>query len=87
MTRYYWCDDKTKEKIEEESQDEGVTPIILMGGPEGPPPAMECIDVMDNTIMFYGEVSEKNAKLLNKAIRTIDKDLQVFKVKYDSDPP
>ena len=41
MTRYYWCDDKTKEKIEEESQDEGVTPIILMGGPEGPPPAME----------------------------------------------
>jgi hypothetical protein len=26
MTRYYWCDDKTKEKIEEESQDEGVTP-------------------------------------------------------------
>ena len=30
MTRYYWCDDKTKEKIEEESQEEGgVTPIFL----------------------------------------------------------
>jgi len=88
MTRYYWCDDKTKEKIEEESQDEGgVTPIILMGGNDGPPPAMDCIDVTDNTIMFYGEVSEKNAKLLNKAIRAIDKDLQVFKVKYDSEPP
>jgi hypothetical protein len=32
MTRYYWCDDKTKEKIEEEDihDDGGVTPIILM---------------------------------------------------------
>ena len=90
MTRYYWCDDKTKEKIEEESQDDGgVTPIILMSGPDGPPPgsAMDCIDVSDNVIMFYGEVSEKNAKVLNKAIRMIDKDLQVFKVKYDSEPP
>ena len=90
MTRYYWCDDKTKEKIEDEEphDDGGVTPIILMGGNDGgPPPAMECIDVSDNTIMFYGDVSEKNAKVLNKAIRMIDKDLQVFKVKYDSDPP
>jgi hypothetical protein len=89
MTRYYWCDDKTKEKIEEEEShdDGGGTPIILMGGPEGPPPAESCVDVTDNTIMFYGEVSEKNAKLLNKAIRAIDKDLQVFKVKYDSEPP
>ena len=48
---------------------------------------MDCIDVSDNVIMFYGEVSEKNAKVLNKAIRMIDKDLQVFKVKYDSEPP
>ena len=89
MTRYYWCDDKTKEKIEEEeSQEEsGVTPVIFMGGPEASPPAMECIDVSDNTIMFYGEISEKNAKYLNKAIRAIDKDLQVFKVKYDVEPP
>ena len=88
MTRYYWCDDKTKEKIEEGSQDDsGGMPIILMGGDGGPPPAFECVDVIDNTIMFYGEVSEKNAKLLNKALRTVDKDLQVFKIKYDSEPP
>ena len=42
MTRYYWCDDKTKEKIEEEeSQEEsGVTPVIFMGGPEASPPAI-----------------------------------------------
>jgi len=58
-----------------------------MGGPEGPAPADSCVDISDNTIMFYGEVSERNAKLLNKAIRMLDKDLQVFKVKYDSEPP
>jgi len=89
MTRYYWCDDKTKEKIEEEDahDDGGVTPIILMGADGGGPQLPDCVDVMDNVIMFYGEVSEKNAKLLNKALRTVDKDLQVFKVKYDSDPP
>ena len=62
---------KPKEKIEEESQDDGgVTPIILMGGPDGPPPgsAMDCIDVSDNVIMFYGEVSEKNAKVLSRQL-------------------
>ena len=58
-----------------------------MGGESGPPPALECVDVVDNVIMFYGEVSEKNAKLLNKALRAVDKDLQVFKVKYDTSPP
>jgi|TARA_R110000787_G_scaffold141108_1_gene254600 ATP-dependent Clp endopeptidase proteolytic subunit ClpP len=88
MTRYYWCDDKTKEKIEETSHDEsGVTPIILMGASEGQGPVDSCVDISDNTIMFYGEVSERNAKFLNKAIRMLDKDLQVFKVKYDSNPP
>ena len=64
MTRYYWCDDKTKEKIEETSHDEsGVTPIILMGASEGQGPVDSCVDISDNTIMFYGEVSERNAKL------------------------
>ena len=64
MTRYYWCDDKTKEKIEEEdAHDEGVTPIILMGGDGGGPQLPDSVDVMDNVIMFYGEVREKNAKL------------------------
>ena len=87
MAKYYWCDEKTKEKIEEEGREEGpVTPVFFMG-PDSPPPTMECIDVSDNVIMFYGEISEKNAKILNKAIRSIDKDLQVFKVKYDSEPP
>ena len=61
MTRYYWCDDKTKEKIEEEDihDDGGVTPIILMTGDGGAPAMPDSVDVMDNVIMFYGEVSEK----------------------------
>jgi len=87
MTKYYWCDEKTKKKKEEEeSVVEGPTPIIFMGDPAGGPPD-SCVDVIDNTIMFYGEVNEKNAKLLNKAIRTLDKELQIFKLKYGCDSP
>ena len=37
--------------------------------------------------MFYGEVNSDNAKLLNKALRTMDKDLQVVKVKYGVQVP
>ncbi|NDB28266.1 hypothetical protein EB151_01810, partial [archaeon] len=37
--------------------------------------------------MFYGEVNGDNAKLLNKALRTMDKDLQVVKVKYGVEVP
>ena len=87
MTKYYWCDEKTKKKKEEEeSVVEGPTPIIFMGDPCGGPPD-SCVDVLDNTIMFYGEVNEKNAKLLNKAIRTLDKELQIFKLKYGCNSP
>jgi len=87
MTKYYWCDEKTKKKKEEEeSVVEGPTPIIFMGDPGGGPPD-SCVDVIDNTIMFYGEVNEKNAKLLNKAIRTLDKELQIFKLKYGCNSP
>ena len=86
MSKYYWCSEKTKKKIEEESPDPGPAPIIFMGGPDNGPPD-SCVDVLDNTIMFYGEVNEKNAKLLNKAIRTLDKELQIFKLKYGCDSP
>ena len=87
MTKYYWCDEKTKKKREEEeSIPDGPTPIIFMGDPGGGPPD-SCVDVLDNTIMFYGEVNEKNAKLLNKSIRTLDKELQIFKLKYGCDSP
>ena len=87
MTKYYWCDEKTKKKKEEEeSVTEGPTPIIFMGDPGGGPPD-SCVDVLDNTIMFYGEVNEKNAKSLNKSIRMLDKELQIFKLKYGCESP
>tara|TARA_R110000824_G_C15069518_1_gene663203 strand:- start:67 stop:726 length:660 start_codon:yes stop_codon:yes gene_type:complete len=86
MKKYYWCSEKTKKKVEEELPEQAPAPIIFMGGPEGSPPD-SCVDVIDNTIMFYGEVNEKNAKLLNKAIRTLDTELQVFKLKYGCESP
>ena len=86
MSKYYWCDKKTKKKIEEELPEQNPTPIIFMGGSDNGPPD-SCVDVLDNTIMFYGEVNEKNAKLLNKAIRTLDKELQIFKLKYGCESP
>ena len=87
MTKYYWCSDKNKKKEAEDlPPEEGVPPIIFMGDPGGGPPDT-CVEVMDNTIMFYGEVNEKNAKLLNKSIRTLDKELQVFKLKFGCDSP
>ena len=86
MTKYYWCDEKTKKKVEEEPPSEETPQIIFMGDPSGGPPDT-CVEVMDNTIMFYGEVNEKNAKLLNKAIRTLDKELKIFKLKFGCDSP
>jgi ATP-dependent Clp protease protease subunit len=86
MAKYYWCDKKTKKKIEEESEDQDVAPIIFMS-PSDCGPSDSCVDVTDNTIMFYGEVNDKNAKLLNKAIRTLDKELQIFKLKYGCPAP
>ena len=88
MSKYYWCSEKTKKKVEEEElpPEEGPPPIILMGDPGGGPPD-SCVEVIDNTIMFYGEVNEKNAKTLNKAIRTLDKELQVFKLKFGCESP
>ena len=46
-----------QKKIEEEAPDQGPTPIIFMGGPDNGPHD-SCVDVLDNTIMFYGVVDE-----------------------------
>jgi len=86
MTKYYWCNEKTKKKIEEEPLDNDPAPIIFLGGPENGSPD-SCVEVLDNTIMFYGDVNEKNAKLLNKSIRVLDKELQIFKLKYGCESP
>ena len=86
MTKYYWCNEKTKKKVEEEEPDLGAAPIIFMGPPDGGLPD-SCVEVLDNTIMFYGDVNEKNAKLLNKSIRILDKELQIFRLKYGCESP
>jgi len=84
MTKYYWCDKKKQEKKEEEPTK---PPVIFVTSDSGGSNSDNCVDIMDNTIMFYGVVDEYNAKSLNKALRLLDRDLQVFKVKYDSEPP
>ena len=87
MSKYYWCSEKSKKKTDKEPPEESApTPIIFMGDP-GPGPPDSCVDVLDNTIMFYGEVNEKNAKSLNKALRTLDKELQIFNLKYGCESP
>ena len=86
MSKYYWCNEKTKKKAEQEPEEQLPPPIIFMGDPGGGPPD-SCVDVLDNTIMFYGEVNEKNAKSLNKSIRMLDKELQIFKLKYGCPSP
>ena len=85
MTRYYWADKKTTKKMEEEEEAEQPKILILSDGGGGSSPS--AVDSHDNCIMFYGEVNGDNAKVLNKALRTMDKDLQVVKVKYGVEVP
>lgn len=85
MTRYYWADKKTTKKMEEEEEAEQPKILILSDGGGGSSPS--AVDSHDNCIMFYGEVNGENAKVLNKALRTMDKDLQVVKVKYGVEVP
>tara|TARA_R110000796_G_scaffold236524_2_gene355988 strand:+ start:1482 stop:2126 length:645 start_codon:yes stop_codon:yes gene_type:complete len=85
MSQYYWADKKsTKEK--EKEIEEPLQPIIVlspeMQGSDGSP-----VEVQDNMVMFYGEVNERNNKILNKVLRGMDKDLQTVKVKYGVEVP
>tara|TARA_R110001583_G_scaffold134990_4_gene286735 strand:- start:315 stop:959 length:645 start_codon:yes stop_codon:yes gene_type:complete len=84
--RYYWADkDSQKAKEEELNSPEPQPQIILLGGGGGAD--TRSVESHDNVIMFYGEVNEENAKCLNKALRQMDKDLQVVKVKYGVQVP
>ena len=83
--RYYWADKDSQKKKEEEANSPQEQPqIIVLGGGGSDSRSVES---HDNVIMFYGEVNEENAKSLNKALRKMDKDLQVVKVKYGVEVP
>ena len=88
MSRIYWSDKKTKKKVEEEEElQEGPMPIFLMGPSDDGGGNSQSVEVIDNAILFYGDVTENNAKLLNKAIRSLDRDLRLFSIKYGCDSP
>ncbi len=91
MKKIYWCGKKTEEKLDAEEADNGEEnkPFIFLNGNGGDNPSMpnSHVDVIDNAIMFYGEVSEQNAMTLNKTIRAMDKELQVLKIKLGIEPP
>ena len=83
---YYWADKKTQKRKEEEESAPLPQPILILGdGPAGN--HTNAVDYHDNVIMFYGEVNEENSKVLNKALRNMDKDLQIVKVKYGVEVP
>ena len=86
--RYYWADKKTQEKKEKEETEEGALPqFIVLNADGGGSSSSAAVVTDDNCIMFYGEVSEDNAKVLNKTLRSMDKDLQVVRVKYGVQVP
>jgi len=91
MKKIYWCGKKTEEKLDAEKADDGEDDkpfIFLNSGGEGQLQVPNShVDVNENVIMFYGEVSEQNAMTLNKALRLLDKELQILKLKLDIESP
>jgi len=92
MKRLYWCSKKTEEKIDSDQQEEsssGKQFIFLNNNPGENACSMSNnnIDVIENMIMFYGEINDQNAMMLNKIIRSLDKDLQIFKIKFGTESP
>ena len=84
--KYYWADKKTQKKAEE-VEEQALPQFIVLNTDGGGSSGSGAVVTDDNCIMFYGEVSEDNAKILNKALRSMDKDLQVVRVKYGVQVP
>ena len=77
--RKYW---NTKPEDENEENETKEGPMMMLGSADD-----SKVSVENNKIYFYSGVTRQDNLMLNKALRAIDKDLQVFKVKYDSEPP
>ena len=84
--KYYWADKKTQKKAEE-VEEQALPQFIVLNTDGGGSSSSGAVITDDNCIMFYGEVSEDNAKVLNKTLRSMDKDLQVVRVKYGVQVP
>jgi len=83
----YWADKKTTKKKEKKEEEEPAMPsVIFMGGPSSED-SKNPLEIQDNRIYYYGPIEEQEMLHLNKAISRLDKELQIFKVKYEMDSP
>ena len=79
----YWADKKTTKKKEKKEEEEPAMPsVIFMGGPSSED-SKNPLEIQDNRIYYYGPIEEQEMLHLNKAISRLDKELQIFKVKYE----
>ena len=83
MKDLYWAS-KPKEEVEPSPKDN--TPIIVLNHDDGGN-GSHAVDVQNNIIYFYGVVDDGNIKLLNRALRHLDKESQIFNIKYGCDAP
>ncbi len=91
MRKRYWGSKSGAEEkssaAPEEAVDLGGMPILMMGGPGREEMPKRHLEVIDNKIFYYGPITQEDMLQLNKAIAMMDKDLQVFEIKYDTKSP
>lgn len=90
MSRYYWADKKTtkKKKIQEEEElPLPQEPVFLVTGGGHDGMMSNPVECFDNNVFFYGEVNEENAKILNRTLRSMDKDLQTASIRFGVEAP
>ena len=84
MKDLYWSS-KPKEEAAEAPSKEKPSIIVLSGDDAS---GGSCaVEIQHNIIYFYGVVDDSNVKLLNRALRHLDKESQIFKIKYACEAP
>ena len=82
MKDLYWA---SKSKEEEEPSSKEKPSIIVLSGDDSS--SSSAVEIQNNIIYFYGVVDDSNIKLLNRALRHLDKESQIFKIKYACEAP
>jgi len=82
MKDLYWA---SKSKEEEEPSSKEKPSIIVLSGDDSS--SSSAVEIQNNIIYFYGVVDDSNIKLLNRALRHLDKESQIFKIKYGCEAP